>query len=247
MEDKQIVVNVVDNGTGANLTIREGEAPKILETRPPITTNLSGVIGSPVEFLTKRISEDEQINQKRCHVIVDRANVSITLITNENDSYLKGSVKGKLEEHPKFVQFGINKGKNWQPNELGQFFKMHRAFFADLSENMMLVTKLTNFNADINSKIEKEKNENGSFKDNYSGVVTSNLPPSFKLKIPVFKGVPADTIEVEFYASIDGREVSLQLFSPGANQLLEYLRDQVIDEEIKQIKELAPDIAIIEQ
>jgi len=247
MDDKKIVVNVVDNGTGASLTIREGDAPNILETKPPIATNLSGVIGSPVEFLTKRISEGDQINQKRCHVIVDRANVSITLNTNENDAYLKGTVKGKLEEHPKFVEFGINKGKNWQPHDLGQFFKMNRAFFFDQSENMTLVTKLKNFSADINTKVEKEKNENGSFKDNYSAVVISNVPPSFSLKIPVFKGVPADTIEVEFSASINGREVSLQLFSPGANQLLEDLRDQLIDEEIKQIKDLAPDIAIIEQ
>ena len=37
--------------------------------------------------------------------------------------------------------------------ELGLFFKMNRAFFADKSENMALVTTLMNFTADVNEVI----------------------------------------------------------------------------------------------
>lgn len=95
--------------------------------------------------------------------------------------------------------------------------------------------------------IPKLKSEKGDFKDNYSGVVMSNLPEAFTLLIPIFKGMPSETIEVEFYASVNGRDVSLQLVSPGSCQLLEDLRDKVIDDEVAKIRELSPDIAIIEQ
>jgi hypothetical protein len=124
---------------------------------------------------------------------------------------------------------------------------MNRAFFDNKEENMMLVTDLKNFEANVNSKIEKQKSEKGDFKDNYSGVVSSNLPGTFKLKIPLFKGQAAEVVEVEFYASVNGRDVALQLFSPGANQALEEVKDQLINDQIEAFRKLAPDIAIIEQ
>ncbi len=246
-EDKKVVINLPEGATSSEVTIREGEAVKQLAKLAPVKIDLKGVIGAPVEFLTKRLSEAEQINPKRCHVLVDRENVSITLITNENDAYLSGRVIGVLQTAPKFIEFGINAGKNWEPNELGQFFKMNRAFFPDKTANMKLVTQLKNFEATINSKVEKQKSEKGDFKDNYSGVVLSNLPEAFTLLIPIFKGRPAESIEVEFYASVNGRDVALQLVSPGACQLLEDIRDQIIDEQINAIRQLSADIAIIEQ
>ena len=244
-EDKKIVVNLPEGVT--ELTMREGAAMKLLDPKPPVKIDLAGVIGAPVEFLSKRVSEADQINPKRCHVLVDREKVSITLITAENDEYETGKVVGKLSQHPKFAEFGINSGKGWEPNELGQFFKMNRAFFPDKAANMKLVTDLKNFEANVATKIERQKSEKGDFKDNYSGVVMSNLPEAFTVQLPIFKGMPAETIEVEFYASVNGREVTLQLISPGACQLLEDLRNRVIDEQIERIKGLSPEIAIIEQ
>lgn len=244
-EDKKIVVNLPEGVT--ELTMREGAAMKLLDPKPPVKIDLAGVIGAPVEFLSKRVSEADQINPKRCHVLVDREKVSITLITAENDEYETGKVVGKLSQHPKFAEFGINSGKGWEPNELGQFFKMNRAFFPDKAANMKLVTDLKNFEANVATKIERQKSEKGDFKDNYSGVVMSNLPEAFTVQLPIFKGMPAETIEVEFYASVNGREVTLQLISPGACQLLEDLRNRVIDEQIERIRGLSPEIAIIEQ
>ncbi len=246
-ENKKVVVNLPEGTTQAEVILREGAAVKVLDPKAPVKINLSGVIGAPVEFLEKRLSELEQINPKRCHVLVDRQKVSITLVTSENDDYNTGKVVGTLQTHPKFIELGINTGKNWEPNNLGQFFKMNRAFFPDKAENMKLVSELKNFEATVNSKVEKQKSEKGDFKDNYSGVVMSNLPEAFTLQLPIFKGMPAESIEVEFYASVNGRDVALQLVSPGACQLLEDLRDKVIDDEVAKIRELSPEIAIIEQ
>lgn len=69
----------------------------------------------------------------------------------------------------------------------------------------------------------------------------------FKISIPLFKGMPQEEIDVEIYADVDGRNVSLALVSPGAKELLEEYRNKVIDEEIAKIKGLAPDIVFIEK
>jgi len=48
-------------------------------------------------------------------------------------------------------------------------------------------------------------------------------------------------------ANCDGRDVKLQLFSPGASQLVEEIKDKAIDAELSQIRTICPDIAIIEE
>ena len=246
-EDKKVVVNLPEGAKTAEVIIREGEAPKVLDPKAPVKINLSGVIGTPVEYLTRRCKEADQFDVKRAHVIVSREDVKVTLIFNENDEYTRGQVEGKLSFHPKFVEFGINSAKDWEPTRLGEFFKMNRAFFPDRDKNMELVSLLKNFEAKVESSIERERKENGSMKDNYSKVVQSNMPDAFTVHIPIFKGQPAEDLEVELYASVNGRDVSLSLVSPGACQLLEDLRDKVIDEQIEAIRELCPDIVIIEK
>ena len=111
---------------------------------------------------------------------------------------------------------------------------------------MMLVSTLKNFKAKVNQDIERSKEENGSKVDNYSQVVDSNLPKSFKLNIPLFKGFACEEIEVEIYADVDGREVSLSLVSAGANEAIEEYKNKVIDKQVEAIKGVAPDIVIIE-
>jgi len=76
--------------------------------------------------------------------------------------------------------------------------------------------------------------------------VDSNLPKSFKLNIPLFEGFPNEEIEVEIYADVDGRDVSLSLISAGANEAIEEYKNRVINEQLDKIKEIAPDIVIIE-
>lgn len=245
METEKIQINLGENVSKAEITIREGQAIKELEPKAPVKTNLSGVIGAPLEYLIKRVKTG-QFTQERSHLIVNRENIKLTLVINEDDEYNRGQIIGTLDFHPKFVEFGINMGKIWSPTELGLFFKMNRAFFPDKGVNMKLVADLMNFSATVNNKIERSVKESGDRTDNFAQVVNSNLPPSFTLSIPIFKGIGDETLEVETFANVNGREVSFILLSPGANQILEEIRDAAIDSQLEQIKEVAPNIAIIE-
>lgn len=245
MQNEKLQINFAPGMAKAELVLREGVAPKELDPKAPVKTKLNGVISAVVEYLTKRINTG-QFAQKDCHILVNRENIEITLIINEADEYKRGEIVGKLGYNPKFVEFGINGGKVWTPTELGMFIKMNRAFFADRSENMKLVSCLMNFTADVNNKIDRTVKENGNRTDNFAQVVNSNLPESFTIQMPIFKGMQPETIEVETFAQVNGREVAFVLLSPGAQATLEDLRDKVIDEQLKQIREIAPEIAIIE-
>lgn len=243
MEKSKIENNF--NISGQNeLILRVVDNANELQVKPPIAIDLAGDINSVYHFLIKRVNE---INQLRCHIIFSLADKFILLVINEDDPYEKGKVTGVIMENPNIAKFGINSDKKWTPAELGQFCKMNRHLFNDLSENMKLVSDLRNFSAKVNIAMDKQKEQNGSFADNYSGVVTSNLPEVFHLKFTPILGTAEAIFEVEIYPQINGREVTLQLFSPALNSYIESLIKAVIGEQLIQIMEIAPNIVIIER
>lgn len=247
MENEKLVLNFAEGTNKAELIIREGAAVKQLEPKAPVKTEITGVIGVVQEYLKKRINTG-QFKQERSHIIVNRDKITIKLVINEDDEYTRGTVMSKLSVNPKFLEFGINEGsKVWTPEQLGLFLKMNRAFFVDKNENLLLVSKLMHYEATINQQASQGVDANGSRTNSFSQVVESNLPPSFKIRIPIFKGHPAEDLEIETFAQVNGREVHFILLSPGANESLEAIRDKAIDEELEEIKEIAPNIAILEE
>ena len=242
-ENKLNVVVPKDyNGKPIEVVLREGEAPVALDPKEQERVVINGTIDAPLRWLEKRV---ELINQKSTNIIVNRDKMGIALTIDEIN-YYQTEIKGILQASKEMQEFGINTDKKWEPIKLSQFFKMHRAFFKDKSENMILVSTLKNFKAKVNQDIERSKEENGSKVDSYSQVVDSNLPKSFKLNIPLFKGFACEEIEVEIYADVDGRDVSLSLVSAGANEAIEEYKNKVIDEQLDAIRQIAPDIVIIE-
>ena len=244
--EKENKINVVVprdyNGKPIEVVIREGKAPVALDPKEPVRVTINGTIDALYRWIEKRV---ELIDQKTSNIIVNRDRMAMSLSINETD-YYQTKVSGALQESKEMVEFGINTDKKWEPIKLSQFFKMHRAFFKDKSENMILVSTLKNFKAKVNQDIERSKEENGNKVDNYSQVVDSNLPKSFKLNIPLFKGFACEEIEVEIYADVDGRDVSLSLVSAGANETIEEYKNKVIDDQLNAIREIAPDLVIIE-
>ena len=225
------------------LIIREGQAPILPNIREPERIKISGTLSAPFEWLRQRIGK---IDGKTANIVVDREKMTIHLTVDETN-YFKTEITGCLKLHPKFIQFGINSEKTWEPNALGQFFKMNRSFFPDKAKNADIVAQLKNFNARVSANIDKQKTDNGSFADNYSAIVESNLPGTFSVAIPVFKGLDKEIMDVEIYTSIDGRNVKLLLMSPGANELVEEYRDRCIDDVLEKIVDVTTDIVIIEQ
>lgn len=247
-QNKSVNVHLPENYSGqpVEIIVRHGEAPKQLDERSAVTVAIAGTIDAPLRWLQKRFDQPDQIDQKRCHVIVNREYMAISLITDEKNQE-RTRVDGSLQIDPIFEEFGINSPKTWTPAKLAEFFKMNRAYFPDKGVNMTLVSTLKNFVAKVNANLEKKLDQNGSKAEVFQQEVDSNLPDVFDLNIPVFKGEPRRNIQVEVYASVEGQSVYLSLVSPDAKEFITNQRDESINKVLSGIETIAPDIVIIEQ
>ena len=246
MQEQKINVQLNPGQDQLTITMLEGKAPVRLDEKAPIKTDIKGTLGAVREYLEKRV-QTGQFKQTDCHILVNRDRASILLVINEDDAYARGEVFGQIQMNPKFEEFGINcKDSVWTPQQLGMFAKMNRAYFPDKASNMSLVSTLMNFTATVNNEIQSSVAQNGNNTENFAQVVNSNLPATFQIRIPVIKGGKAWDIDVETFASISGKEIRFILISPDAAALLEEVKANAIDDELKVIRELAPEIAIIE-
>ena len=248
-----------------NINFAEGEAVKELIIREtnhvneplpilePKKVRIEGTISAPFAFLKKRWNapmvfqtEEPQIDHARTHLFVDRNNMKIVLVCNETDERNGMVIAGHIELSRQFKSFGVNMDVQFGPEDLANFFRINRSYFKDRAENMVLVSNLKAFRAKIETEVEREKKDNGSVTDVYKKVVNSNLPGSFKVCIPIYKGAAPEEIEIEVIATVNGRDVALELISPDAASIVEEVRDKLIDEQLKLIAEFAPEIPIIE-
>lgn len=227
----------VENGV-QTLEIRKGEA---LPLREPLKVEIRGVIDTPFKWLEKRVAE---IDQKKCHIIVDRDEMSIVLIIDENSPY-GTEVSGALEYHPDFLALGINQGNYVMPVQMAETIKMNRSLFENRQTAMELVSQLRSFRGRIDKEVEAEFNPNKGDKRVFiAQKVDSNLPPSFNVCVPVFKGQKKQTFAVETYFNPD--DLTCTLVSPDANDHEKDVRDCIIDSVIDSIRDVAADIAILE-
>lgn len=244
LESQKIEVNLPD---GQNtLILLQGEAGKQLDKLAPEKIDLKGTIYAPLNWLDKRAKD---IDQHKAHIVVNRDKLEILLVFNEDDPYTQGKVDGKVEFSEIFKKLHINDYTNgWLPETLGQFLKLNRSYFADRNENMKIVSALKSFDIEANQNTARSMNENGDRSAKFQQKVgKTNIPQSFKLKIPIFSGGDYESIIVETFVKMDGADVVIYLQSAGANDIVETAKTNVIDDVIGKIREVAPDIAIIEQ
>lgn len=238
-EIAEAMVNNLPAGVG-EIIIREGKA---VEVHEPVKVVISGTIDAPARWL-ETLMRLGLVNQGTYHVLVDRENLNITLKCNENNHY-GSKISGSLMVSPEFKRFGINEGEYITNFEMAELFKMNRSFFETKAIAMKLVTELQNFRAKVDKEIEKSDNNRGDKRLLINQAVQSNLPEAFNLHIPIFKGTPKQTINVEVY--INPSDFSCTLVSAEANDLLEEMRDREMDSVLERISAVCPDIVIIEQ
>ena len=87
MQNEKFQMYLADGTQKVELIIREVNEVNELPIKEPVKINIRGTIGAVREFLTHRFDQPDQINQKRCHILVERDTITIVLIINENDEY----------------------------------------------------------------------------------------------------------------------------------------------------------------
>lgn len=217
------------------------DSPKIIYE--PVSVSIAGTIGSVVEFLNKRITE---IDQKQCHIIINRDAMTIVLVVGEhNHNMFQDSITGKLILATEFTKWKINSGGYFNHLDLADLIKMNRTMFASVSEAMKASNAIKDLKIVVNKALKTNSEAKGDYATSIKNkVVSSTVPESLLMTLPIFKGSTPMTINVELYVNTDNYTISL--VSPEANDLIATTRNQIIDEQLTQIRQAASEIAIYE-
>lgn len=225
-------------GIPNELIIRHGKA---VEDLPPRKLTISGNITSVSRFLQKRIECEVMLDS---HLEVDRDNMRMILHLDDDDNY-GGSVTGSLTLTNDVKAWGINSGKEWTPETLANHIKMNRPNFESKEVAMKLHSDLKNFRAKVNREVEKKNDDRGNTLHHKAQAVESNLPETFTLCLPIFKGEEKRTFKVE--VNIHPETLDCTLISPDLKDFITEQVDEIIDRELTIIEELTDELTIIEK
>lgn len=235
------------------LIIRQGEAPENFKVRKGII--IGGTIDLPLAHLSKtsvtqlneedgffvKPGEDQSVYES--YLTIDRDKMTIELVENAGKEY-ESKYSGSLKLHPDFNKFGVNTDATWTTIELANLIKMNRSFLESKTVAMKLVSELRDFEAKVDKEVENKISDRGDRRILKAQTVTSNIPAGFKLKVPIFKGQPEVTFEVEI--GIDPYDLSCRLISPEVNDIINETKNTVIDAQKEAIQNLHPELRIFE-
>lgn len=233
--EKLTEMNIED---GKDIVIRFGDA---LPLKEPKHVSINGTIDAPARWVEKR---KDDIVSADAHILVDRDHMTITLNTDENNFY-SDQIVGTLTLSTEMQEFGINTGEYMSCFDMADRIKQLRTYFETQQDAMKLVTELRNFKAKIDKELELSDDKRGNQKIMRAQTVESNLPKSFNVNMPIFKGTEKRTFEVE--VEINPNDLSCTLVSPDAHDIVVQERDNQMDAVLVRIAEAAPNIVIIEQ
>lgn len=233
--EKLTEMNIED---GKDMVIRFGDA---LPLKEPKYVSINGTIDAPARWVEKR---KDDIVSADAHILVDRGHMTITLNTDENNFY-SDQIVGTLTLSTEMQEFGINTGEYMSCFDMADRIKQLRTYFETQQDAMKLVTELRNFKAKIDKELELSDDKRGNQKIMRAQTVESNLPKSFNVNMPIFKGTEKRTFEVE--VEINPNDLSCTLVSPDAHDIVVQERDSQMDGVLVRIAEAAPNIVIIEQ
>lgn len=233
--EKLTEMNIED---GKDMVIRFGDA---LPLKEPKYVSIHGTIDAPARWVEKR---KDDIVSADAHILVDRDHMTITLNTDENNFY-SDQIVGTLTLSTEMQEFGINTGEYMSCFDMADRIKQLRTYFETQQDAMKLVSELRNFKAKVDKELELSDDKRGNQKILRAQTVESNLPKSFKVNMPIFKGTEKRTFEVE--VEINPNDLSCTLVSPDAHDIVVQERDNQMDAVLGRIADAAPNIVIIEQ
>lgn len=223
------------------IIIREGNALPPVE---PVKVKISGDIKTVSSFIEKRKLRGfdgvmhngncglQEINEDRAIVTVDKQDLSIKLELDPENEY-GTEVTAKLAFTPELEQFCINKNKLFNREELIKLIRFNKIWFPDAEAHDKLLKAYQAFTATVNANIGKTSDTRGNVENAYKKTVETNVPDSFVLNIPIFKGMGKRRFRVEI--AIDSTDASTKFWfeSVDLNDIIQIESQAILEEELK--------------
>lgn len=241
----KVDVTVLPDGEKTNVVIRHGEA---LPLREPKAIAISGDITTVRKFIEKRLpafSEQEPANNtqlqtvftNRSIVVVDKEAMTIELLLDPESPY-GGKVLGSLLLTEDIKNFGINTNKVYSREDVVKLLRFNKRFFSSSEVYAELMKAFSAFTGNVRVK-STESSDNRANRDIALKVISeSNIPTTFVLSIPVFKGVPALSFVTEICYDYSDSSFIFWFESPELKEQIEAQKEQIFINELEACKDL---------
>lgn len=223
------------------IVVREGKANDVHIPNGIQYKDLS--IDAVKEYLSK-LTDSEKLEVEDSFITYSTEKRYIELafsVRRENPDL----IRGVIVLHPDLEKFEINQGKRQTPHQLADFIRMNRHYFETKDQAIKLESTLRNFTAEVDKKLEASDDKRANIKASIVQTVKTSIPESFVIKIPVFVG--SDAISVNVEVDINSTDLSCSLMSPDLKSLIETESVAIIKNQLKEIEEAHPKLRIFQK
>lgn len=232
---------IILNAVGNELTIREGKA---LELKEPQKIAIVGDINTVATFLTRRYAEGNQlaeslqyVDKNKAIVYVDRQNMSIELDL-DSENFYGAVVKGSVELSDELKPFCINQNKIFRREELVKVLKFNKIAFDDPEMHFKVITAYQAFKTVANVQVEQKNDVRGNRTNNFDKSVSTDLPETFVLNLPIFKNQEKRRFMVEICLDVTDGSAGFWFESVELKELIEVEKDVIINKQLESCKDL---------
>lgn len=206
---------------------------KALDELPPHNFHIDGNIHSVASFITDRFNKSsiQSALPSDSVVIADITKGTLTLTINPDDRY-SSTVTGKLVANPDLDLFKINTNKMYDRDEL---LKLIRFNSYRITNPKPLIEELQKLRFQASITTQNAKDKRGNLEGSISKSITSEIPTSFILKMPIYQGSAVKAFMVDIVMETSDASVKFWLESTELHQLLVSERDEILNEEIDKI------------
>jgi hypothetical protein len=234
---EKIELNVENIDGAKEIIYRRGDASPI---ELPEMNVIEGDINTIASFISKRYPRPSTpnalglqfVDKNRAIVTVDKEKFEITL--ELDPEHPRGTVvKGKLSFAPELLKFQINTEAMFNREQLIKLIRFNKIFFPDKDQHEKLLSSYMAFSAEVNAKIGKESDTRGNVTNGYKKTVTTSVPDSFVLDIPVFKGQGKRKFRVEICIEATDASTRFWLESVELHDLIQIESEAILSKQLE--------------
>lgn len=230
----QETVNVYPKG---DIEILRGEAPAPERTINPNDFIINTVISGPRQYLS-HFKETEDNDAKgfvtENQVLVEYNLDGVILLKLNHQFDIKQEVIGAVQEANEVNRLQLTERFTLQG--LAEHLKMNKDLCPDHEQVAKIVTQLKSFRGTVTQVLAQDDKQDGSRYLQLEQKFQHDIPQTFTVTLPPYKGAPAEAFTVEILMDVRDGQVSLWLQSYAYQQAHNAAKRDVVRKEINEIE-----------
>lgn len=231
-------LNVKLEGDQKTLEVRTGDALPIM---PPNRIIFRGDINTISEYLGKRggtLGHSTQgVFKERAIIFTNKEKGLITINVDPENPY-GASVQGELKKSAELEQFKINSQTTFNREQLVKILKFSKRHFDSPEVHSDIFAAYSAFRATSKTDHENSSDSRGNKAKVFTKQVESNLPQTFVLNMPIFKGQPNERFMVEICLELTDAGAHFWFESVELEELIAVRTDEIFEKQLSPFRDM---------